>query len=167
MRRAPRHGILCLCLLLALAACTSSPIDRAIPATVEATTSPKVVEKSFAAQLRDAGLDVTRLGEATQPFLRGTGDRLRLSGGALTAPTELTVYHYTDAAIAAEDAKRVQPDTTIKWSEPDGNVKTISYAWVAPPHFFRRDTTLVLYTGNDKAMLALLTDILGPQFAGR
>ncbi len=166
MRRATKYGTLCLCLLLALAACTSSLIERAIPATVEATMSPKAVEELFTAQLHDAGLNITSMGEATQPFLRGHGSRLRLNGGSLATPAELTIYCYTDVAIAAEDAGRVQPDTTIKWSEPDGNVKTISYAWVAPPHFFRRDTTFVLYTGNDNAVLAVLTDILGPQFAG-
>ncbi len=167
MKRATVYGTVCLCLLFALAACTTPPIERAIPPTIEAPTSPKAMEESFAARLRNAGLEVTNMGEATQPFLRGDGSRLRLSGGILAAPAELTVYRYTDAVIAAEDAGRVQPDTTIKWTEPDGNVRTISYAWVAPPHFFLRDTTLVLYTGNDNAVLTVLTDILGPQFAGR
>ena len=38
--------------------------------------------------------------------------------------------------------------------------------WVAPPHFFHRERVVALYTGSDRALLTLLTEALGPQFAG-
>lgn len=121
----------------------------------------------FTDQLRGEGLAVERIAEASQPFLRTVGARLRLSGGALAQPAELEVYIYGDPVQATADAARVQPDTTVRWTEPDGNVKTISFAWVAPPHFFQRERFLVIYTGADPAVLALLTNLFGPQFAGR
>lgn len=39
--------------------------------------------------------------------------------------------------------------------------------WAAPPHFFRKERAFVLFLGDDPAMLDLLTQLLGPQFAGR
>lgn len=124
-------------------------------------------QPEFADQLRSKGLTVEHIAEASQPFLRTVGERLRLSGGPLAQPIELQVYTYDDPALAVDDAARVQPDTSVRWTEPDGNVKTISFAWAAPPHFFRRERVLALYTGTDPTVLTLLTDLLGAQFAGR
>jgi len=42
----------------------------------------------------------------------------------------------------------------------------LSGAYKGEPHFFRKERVLVLYTGEDKAVLNLLTHLLGPQFAG-
>ncbi len=41
------------------------------------------------------------------------------------------------------------------------------FTWVAPPHFFQEGRVLVLYAGADQTVLAALTELLGPQFAGR
>ena len=41
------------------------------------------------------------------------------------------------------------------------------YFWVSDPHFYRSDRLIVLYVGRSPAMLDLLTNVLGPQFAGR
>ncbi len=106
------------------------------------------------------------VGEGSQPFLRPLATVLRVSGGTLAQPTRLLVHEYDDTAIAEADAARIQPDTSIKWTEPDGNVKTMHLIWVAPPHFFRQDRLLVTYTGTDSATLAVLTELLGPQFVG-
>ncbi|HEV2107022.1 MAG TPA: hypothetical protein VGR16_02025 [Thermomicrobiales bacterium] len=38
--------------------------------------------------------------------------------------------------------------------------------WVAPPHFFRQGAVIVLYVGEDPAVLDLLEELLGAQFAG-
>ena len=51
--------------------------------------------------------------------------------------------------------------------EPDGSLKTMMITWIAPPHFFRKDRLIVIYLGADPAVLMILTDALGPQFAGR
>jgi hypothetical protein len=38
--------------------------------------------------------------------------------------------------------------------------------WGAPPHHFRRGRVIVSYIGDDRAIIGLLTAVLGPQFAG-
>ena len=40
-------------------------------------------------------------------------------------------------------------------------------AWVEPPHFFKSGRVLVLYVGEDKAVIDLLKGALDEQFAGR
>ncbi len=146
---------------------TSSPPRIGSPSAIASPARGMGDQSGFADQLRSKGLTVEYIAEASQPFLRTVGARLRLSSGALAQPIELQAYTYDDPALAAEDAARVQPDTGVRWTERDGNVRTISFACVAPPHFFRRERVLVLYTGTDPAVLALLTDLLGAQFAGR
>ncbi len=152
---------------MATVARAASPPSADTPAARPSPTGGAGDRTNFAHRARGAGFAVERVAEATEPFLRTTGVWLRLSGGALAQPARLAVYTYDDPALAAGDAGRVRPDTSFSWTEPDGNVKTISYAWVAPPHFFRQGRVLVLYTGTDPAVLTLLTDLLGPQFAGR
>lgn len=144
----------------------NSPPRIGSPSAIASPTRSGGDQSGFADQLRSKGLTVEHIAEAAQPFLRTTGARLRLSGGALSQPAELQAYTYDNPALATDDAARVQPDASARWTEPDGNVKTISFAWAAPPHFFHQGRVLVLYTGTDPAMLALLTDLLGAQFAG-
>ena len=38
--------------------------------------------------------------------------------------------------------------------------------WMATPHFFKSGKLIVLYLGDDVAVMTLLTGLLGPQFAG-
>jgi len=39
--------------------------------------------------------------------------------------------------------------------------------WMAPPHFFKSGQMLVIYVGDDAAVLDPLKVVLGEQFAGR
>ena len=194
MTSSGRQRILCLGVLLALAACgqapsaptggeTAGPVPAAT-ATRPASPSPRsaspacpsprtvspadpVEQSAFADRLRGKGFTVERVAEASQRFLCIYGAILRLSGGGLAEPVHLQAYVYDDPALAAANAARVQPDTSVRWTEPDGREMTGRFAWVAPPHFFQEGRVLVLYAGNDQAVLAALTELLGPQFAGR
>ena len=38
--------------------------------------------------------------------------------------------------------------------------------YAGTPHLFRRDRVLVIYAGEDRAVVMVLTKILGNQFAG-
>jgi hypothetical protein len=72
-------------------------------------------------------------------------------------------YHTDDLGgdglrAAEEDARGIGPDV-----QPSA----ATVAWAAPPHFFRQERALVLYPGDDPALLALLAALLRPQFAGR
>jgi len=120
---------------------------------------------SFVDHLRGRRLQVVPSDSVRYPFLRGPGVVLRVSGPSLAQPAELQSFWYHPAELgmdatqaAAEDAARIAPDGTPPGGAP---------AWAGPPHFFRKEHALVLYVGDDPAMLALLTDLLGPQFAGR
>ena len=51
---------------------------------------------------------------------------------------------------------------------PDGSsVGTHMVTWVSPPHFFRTETAIVLYVGESPTVIEALTEMTGPQFAGR
>lgn len=144
---------------------TARPIAAAASPT--ATPDPTAAQEAFAARLRGRGLTVERLSEAAQPYFRVHGARLRLSGGPLAQPVELQAFSYPEPALAAEGAARVQPDTSARWTEPDGRGRGMTSTWVATPHFFHSDGTIVVYVGDDAALLTLLADLLGPQYAGR
>ena len=125
---------------------------------------PIVDHVSFVDKLRGERCTVDPVGSVRRPSLRGEGIVLRVSGCTLGRPAELQSFWYhtddlgTDGLRAAEeDARGIGPD-----GQP-----AVALTWEAPPHFFRKERALVLYLGDDPALLALLTALLGPQFAGR
>ena len=51
---------------------------------------------------------------------------------------------------------------------PDGGSNaTTMITWVDTPHFYKAGRIIVLYVGSNAAILSLLEEVLGPQFAGR
>ncbi|HEV2013498.1 MAG TPA: hypothetical protein VGR77_06420 [Candidatus Dormibacteraeota bacterium] len=104
-------------------------------------------------------LTVDISGTVAQPFLRPqSGTTVRLSGASLAAPADLQLFEYGSAAAAGADAHQIRADGS-------GTPTTI-VDWVAPPHFFLKGRVLVIYVGNDPAVISLLGGVLGPQFAG-
>jgi hypothetical protein len=98
-------------------------------------------------------------GTVAQPFLHPqSGTTVRLSGPTLAAPTDVQLFEYASAADAQADAHQIRADGS-------GNATTI-VDWVAPPHFFLKGRVLAIYVGNDSAVVSLLRNLLGPQFAG-
>jgi hypothetical protein len=103
-------------------------------------------------------VDVT--GSIAQPFLHpDSGTSVRLRSGTLTAPADVQLFEYGSAAAALADAHQIRSDGS--------GTATTTVDWVAPPHFFLKGRVMVLYVGNDPAVLSLLQSLLGPQFAGR
>lgn len=119
---------------------------------------PIVDQVSFIDRLRALGLNVEIVGDVQQPFLKTSGTTVRVSGGPIGEPVELQLYSYESAAQAEADAAQIGPD---------GSPATMMIDWLAPPHFFRAERLIVLYVGDNEQMLDLLTQVLGPQFAGR
>jgi hypothetical protein len=104
-------------------------------------------------------LTVDISGTVAQPFLHPhSGTTVRLSGATLAAPTDVQLFEYASAADAQADAHQIRADGS-------GTATTI-VDWVAPPHFFLKGRVLVIYVGNDAAVVSLLRGLLGPQFAG-
>jgi hypothetical protein len=152
-------------------AASGSPVaEAATPAhegpatTVAATPVPVVRDGSVvdSASLIDAllacGLTVDPMGAVEQPFLKPeSGTVVRLGGGNLAQPADLQIFEYQNAERAAADAAQIGPD---------GNPPTMMIDWIAPPHFFRAERVIVLYIGEDQAVVNLLTAVLGSPFAG-
>jgi hypothetical protein len=72
---------------------------------------------------------------------------------------DVQVFEYESVKALQADADQVAPD--------GGSIGTTMITWVASPHFFRSGRVLVLYVGDDGAVLERLQDVLGEQFAGR
>ena len=99
-------------------------------------------------------------GTISQPFLSPqSGTIVRLSGGPLTTPADVQLFEYGSASAARTDSRKISRDGS--------GTGTMTISWVAPPHFFLKGRVLVLYVGNDAAVVSLLTGVLGAQFAGR
>ncbi len=113
---------------------------------------------SFVDHLRSRGLTVEPVDTVQQPFLQAeTGTLLRISGQGLEQPAEVQSFDYTNASTAAADVKNIGPD---------GNPKNAKINWNAPPHWFHKERLIALYVGQNQVVLDLLTELLGPQFAG-
>jgi hypothetical protein len=139
-------------------AATLGASPEASPVATPQAGGPIVDADGLAAALRACGLTVEPAGAVEQPFLRpASGEVLTLSGGDLAQPADVQVFAYEDEALAAADAAAIGPD---------GNPKTMMIHWIAPPHFFRSGSVIVLYLGEDPAVIDLLTAVLGPPFAG-
>jgi hypothetical protein len=110
--------------------------------------------------LRGKNLTVDISGTVSQPFLSPqSGTTVRLSGGDLAAPADLQLFEYGSASAASGDARQISPDGS--------GTATTRISWIAPPHFFLKGRVLVLYVGNDPAVLKVLKSVLGSQVAGR
>ena len=133
--------------------------------TVASHGGPVRDHVSFVDHLRARGFAVDPIGNVEQPFLQAQGTILRISGGKLTQPAEVQSYDYNDTDFGGNGAGAAEADA--QQVGPDGNPRTAIIEWVAPPHFFRKERAFVIYIGDDPAVLEVLTEALGPQFAGR
>ncbi len=103
--------------------------------------------------LRAAGASVEPAGEVMQPFFSVKGQSITVNGG------NVQVFEYADVAAADTEAALVSPDGS--------SIGTSMPAWVATPHFYKTGRLIVLYVGDDTAVINVLETVLGQQFAGR
>ena len=71
----------------------------------------------------------------------------------------ISIYSYETVDDAQADAKGVSQDGY-------STTNTVCIDWISTPHFFLYDNLILQYTGTDKSILAILTDLCGEQFAG-
>ena len=125
--------------------------------TYRSTAANRVMdEASLVAALQVAGATVERGEPVFQPFFDVEGRILRVNGA------DVQVFEYPDEAAAALDAARIAPDGS-GLGPPTPTLVT----WVAAPHWYRSGRLIVLYVGEDRAILDLLARVLGPPFADR
>lgn len=121
----------------------------------ETPAEPAAVEDlgSLGQALRAAGATVEGGDSIEQAFFSVTGQILKVNGA------DVQVFEYKSPEAMEADASQVAPD--------GGSIGTSMVMWVEAPHFFKAGRVLVLYVGEDAALLDLLKSVLGEQFAGR
>ena len=108
--------------------------------------------------------------------LLATGAEVKVSGEVVSADIfsvegvvlevngeRVLVMDYGDAAALEAEAAGVSPSGSSVATQG----KASMIFWVEPPHFFRSETAIVLYVGENPKVIEALTSVLGPQFAGR
>lgn len=102
--------------------------------------------------LRAAGVTVEPGAEVTQPFFSVPGFTATING------ERVQFFEYKDPADAAAEARRVSPD--------GGMVGSHKISWRGPVHFYIKGRIIALYPGNDPKLLATLSQVFAPPFAG-
>jgi hypothetical protein len=100
-----------------------------------------------------AGVTAETGDDVTQQFFSPTGQIIRVNG------EDVQVFEYESAEAAEEEAALV--------SEDGSSIGTTMVTWVNTPHFYRAGNLIVLYVGENEAVVDALESLLGEQFAGR
>lgn len=156
-----KHKIFSLVSLLMVAllfsACTPRVQAADIPVTDAGLTTshggPVEDYVSLIDALRAAGATVEPGDTVEQAFLSVTGQIIKVNGA------DVQVFEYQSVEVMEAEAAQISPD--------GGSTATTMIAWMATPHFFKTGRVLVLYVGDDVAVLDFLKGALGEQFAGR
>lgn len=123
---------------------------------------PTPAYMSLMDNLRESGatvdpVDPVDIGGLEQSAIFSVDSRIMSVNGS-----EISVLEYVDAAAADAGAASISPDGyTIN---NDGRISMVE--WGLPPHFYRAGVVIVLYTGEDQAVMDVLETVLGSQFAG-
>jgi hypothetical protein len=102
--------------------------------------------------LRAKGLRVTPGDKVIQPFFSIEGRAYKVNDA------DVQVFEFPDAAGA---------QASIAKLSPEGSAPNAVIDWVGPPHFYQIGRVIVLYVGEDRTIIDVLTTILGPQRAGQ
>ncbi len=103
--------------------------------------------------LRSKGLNVEPAGTVSQPFFEPEGQVIRLLG------EEVQIFEFSTEGEAKSAAETISADGS--------SIGTSMVSWVSAPHFYGSGKLIVLYVGEEEAVVAALGNILGPQIAGR
>ena len=134
-------------------ACAPQATD--IPATPSPSVQgdPTEGQASLMNDLRSESADVEFGDIVEQSFFAVNGRIIKVNDA------DVQVFEYQSAEALEADAAQVSAD--------GGSVGTSMISWIATPHFFKSGHILVLYVGNDPAVLEALKYVLGEHFAGR
>lgn len=147
----PILSVLLLVFTLMVSGCGSAPNASAANASPE----PLLVEDqaSLITALEVAGASVEAGDPVSQVFFSPEGSIIKVNGA------DVQVFEYESAEVMESEASQVAPD--------GGSIGTNMVMWVEAPHFYKSGRLIVLYVGSDEAVLRLLEQVLGTQFAGR
>jgi hypothetical protein len=140
--------ILFLIFVFATAGCGSSPTPS------PTSESPTVQDRASLLNILQAAGAKAETGDSiTQEFFSPEGQTVKVNGA------DLQVFEYENSEAMEKEASQVAPD--------GGSIGTSMVTWIDAPHFYKAGRIIVLYLGNDKAVLDLLNKVVGPQFAGQ
>ncbi len=115
---------------------------------------PRIVSDnaSLVEELRLMGNSVESLESIYQPFFTPQGQIIELND------EDIQVFEYSSEEEANKEAVQVSADGS--------SVGTTMLTWIYTPHFYQSGKIIVLYIGNNSEVIDMLTELLGPQFAG-
>lgn len=143
---------LTLVVFLLLSACAGRIAAESSGETTVSHSNAVVDQIGLIDALRTAGATVVLGDSVEQPFFAVNGQIL------LVNQTEVQVFEYETAEVMEADASLV--------ASAGASVGTTMISWIALPHFYKTGRIIVLYIGEETAVLDLLNQILGIQFAG-
>lgn len=118
----------------------------------QSQTQLAVDYQSFIGKLHAQGARVKAGDDVSQPFFSAKGRTVSINDESVQA------FEYASVGDAEAEARKVAPRGDA--------VGTSHINWVSPPHFFRVGKLIVLYVGDNTAMMKILESVLGKQFAG-
>lgn len=107
---------------------------------------------SFLANLKSTRISVETGEGVSQPFFTAQGQIIKLNG------EDVQVFEYVSKEEAFQEVMQVSADGS--------SVGTTMITWIDSPHFYQSGKIIVLYIGNTPELVEILTEVLGPQFAG-
>jgi hypothetical protein len=120
----------------------------------EASLKPSLKTlKQLVTALKRRGKKVRLRGKVEQPFFGVQGQIITVEN------QDVQVFEYRTVSAAERDAGKL--------NSKGSSVGTSIPMWVAPPHFFTSGRLIVLYVGDNAHVVEALTDVLGPQLAGK
>lgn len=150
MKRVTTLLALLVLVLLVLAGCT--PAADVAPGEDSGAGEERVdSHDELRAALEAAGLEVEQDETLLDSFFIGTTARFLMVNDAM-----IQTYEFTDEAAAEAGAQTVNATGTI--------IGNATVDWVDRPHFYHQGNLIVLYAGEDEAILSALADALGEPF---
>ncbi len=127
-------------------------VAMAIIATGETVGEPVDSYDGLLAALRGNGATVDSVGPISQPFFGPKGRVISVDG------YEVQVFEFSIEQDAQSAAETISPDGST--------IGTSSILWVEAPHFYKSGKLIVLYVGEEDAVVDALEVVLGAQIAG-
>ena len=132
-------------------------------------TTPVMDYTNLADNLKESGATVEAEENLLFPLVSARHPIFSVAARIMTVNSEnITVLDYDDEAAAVAEVKIISPDgfdfTVPPSADDEGFGAHVD--WIAPPHFYQAGKIIVLYVGENQAIIDLLKSILGPQFAG-
>ena len=140
-------------------ACDGGEVSTSTPTP---TTTPTVTDYiSLIDNLREAGATVVDTGRVIQDPCFSVDIKVITENGS-----GVQVFEYEDAAEADTEAALISPDGSSKEHTLNDNRQVCEYGWIASPHFYKASNLIVLYVGENQAVIDVFETVLGPKFAG-